>query len=86
MARHKGRAMRRCWRRVRDLNPGDAFGAYTISNRAPSATRTTLREMHRQLYRKRGRNQVPISSPSKNVADSFESVLSSHGEGRLNSP
>ena len=32
------------WRRVRDLNPGDAFGAYTISNRAPSATRTTLRE------------------------------------------
>ena len=40
----QGRAMRRCWRRVRDLNPGDAFGAYTISNRAPSATRTTLRE------------------------------------------
>ena len=39
----QGRAMRRCWRRVRDLNPGDAFGAYTISNRAPSATRTTLR-------------------------------------------
>ena len=31
------------WRRVRDLNPGDAFDAYTISNRAPSATRTTLR-------------------------------------------
>ncbi len=34
-----------CWRRVRDLNPGCAFGAYTISNRAPSATRTTLREI-----------------------------------------
>ena len=31
------------WRRVRDLNPGDAFDAHTISNRAPSATRTTLR-------------------------------------------
>lgn len=26
------------WRRVRDLNPGDAFDAYTISNRAPSAS------------------------------------------------
>ena len=39
------------WRRVRDLNPGDAFGAYTISNRAPSATRTTLRVQHRKLYR-----------------------------------
>ena len=24
------------------MNPGDALGAYTISNRAPSATRTTL--------------------------------------------
>ena len=39
------------WRRVRDLNPGDALGAYTISNRAPSATRTTLRVQHRKLYR-----------------------------------
>ena len=33
------------WRRVWDLNPGYAFGVYTISNRAPSATRTTLREI-----------------------------------------
>lgn len=33
------------WRRVGDLNPGDALDAYTISNRAPSATRTTLHSM-----------------------------------------
>ena len=31
------------WRRVRDLNPRGAYHAYTISSRAPSAARTTLR-------------------------------------------
>jgi hypothetical protein len=41
--------MRVNWRRVRDLNPGDAFDAYTISNRAPSATRTTLQRMQEKL-------------------------------------
>ncbi len=66
--RVKRRAMRGCWRRVRDLNPGDAFGAYTISNRAPSATRTTLREMHRQFYRKPRGAQAGISGRWENVA------------------
>ena len=43
------------WRRVRDLNPGDGFAAYTISNRAPSATRTTLRSStgNCTVYRRR---------------------------------
>lgn len=40
------------WRRVWDLNPGYALGVYTISNRAPSATRTTLQEPRRLVYRK----------------------------------
>ena len=31
------------WRRARDSNPRTVLGGYTISNRAPSATRTTLR-------------------------------------------
>ena len=31
------RCIFRRWRRRRDLNPRDAFNAYTISNRAPSA-------------------------------------------------
>ena len=44
------------WRRVWDLNPGYAFGVYTISNRAPSATRTTLRESHRSVYRTSQKN------------------------------
>ena len=39
------------WRRVWDLNPGYALGVYTISNRAPSATRTTLQEPRRLVYR-----------------------------------
>lgn len=30
------------WRRVRDLNPGCAHHAHTISNRAPSTTQPTL--------------------------------------------
>lgn len=44
------------WRRVWDLNPGYALGVYTISNRAPSATRTTLQEPRRLVYRKSLRN------------------------------
>ena len=30
-----------CWRRGRDSNPRDAFNAYTISSRAPSASSAT---------------------------------------------
>ena len=40
------------WRRVWDLNPRGAYHAYTISSRAPSAARTTLRveTKHSSLY------------------------------------
>src|SRR5262249_61940740 len=34
----------RKWRRERDSNPRGGISAYTISNRAPSTTRTSLRE------------------------------------------
>lgn len=35
------------WRRDRDSNPRYAFGAHTISNRAPSASRSSLRSFER---------------------------------------
>ncbi|TSC57312.1 MAG: hypothetical protein Greene041662_988 [Candidatus Peregrinibacteria bacterium Greene0416_62] len=32
------------WRRERDSNPRDPFGAYAISSRAPSTTRPSLQQ------------------------------------------
>ena len=37
------------WRRERDLNPRDAINAYTISNRALSATQPSLQLCFKQL-------------------------------------
>ena len=53
------------WRRVGDLNPGDGFAAYTISNRAPSATRTTLRKSaHGIVPYKRGQGNAFLQDSS----------------------
>ena len=38
------------WRRDRDSNPRSAFGAYTLSRRAPSTTRPSLLFFGRQKY------------------------------------
>ena len=48
------------WRRVRDLNPGYASRVYTISNRAPSATRTTLRILRAEPCLRASRGRVPL--------------------------
>ena len=42
------------WRRERDSNPRWAFGPYSLSRRAPSATRSSLREEanNSRFYRK----------------------------------
>ncbi len=39
------------WRRVRDLNPGCAHHAHTISSRAPSTTQPTLHFFFQAAYR-----------------------------------
>ena len=39
------------WRRVRDLNPGYAHHAHTISSRAPSTTQPTLHFFFQAAYR-----------------------------------
>ena len=44
------------WRRVRDLNPGDAFDAYTISNRAPS---TGLGDFSTTIIKTAKKNKQP---------------------------
>ena len=64
-ARRKGAPQKHHWRRVRDLNPGDGFAAYTISNRAPSATRTTLRGLQRSFYRIHRATQGAIAQKSR---------------------
>src|SRR5206468_2325001 len=48
------------WRRERDSNPRGGISAYTISNRAPSTARTSLRNELRDRARQRGsRSSLP---------------------------
>src|SRR3990172_7244966 len=48
------------WRRERDSNPRGGISAYTISNRAPSTTRTSLRDkVGHRVPRSTGPHEVP---------------------------
>ena len=70
------------------MNPGDAFGAYTISNRAPSATRTTLRECRgyctvKLIRRKRNYEKVlktPWGSGAARALRLFDAMSAMKGD------
>src|SRR6266571_5549616 len=59
------------WRRERDSNPRGGISAYTISNRAPSAARTSLRTRWRVELHERARS----SRRSLREADLFHELL-----------
>ena len=54
------------WRRDRDSNPGDPFGAYTLSRRAPSTARPSLPLNHSS---KKTKGECDSPSVRKNGGD-----------------
>ena len=61
------------WRRERDSNPRYAINVYTLSRRAPSATRTPLRKLDYHLFLANSRTDLTLNAPLIYVR--FPSVL-----------